>query len=75
MRDVNEILFSPVIPTELDFANGEYTFKSGKAIFGWRKTADGIIAYITVPDGVKGKIVFGTLDLELNAGYNEFLIK
>ena len=75
MCDVNEILFSPVIPTELDFANGEYTFKSGKAIFGWRKTADGIIAYITVPDGVKGKIIFGTLDLELNAGYNEFLIK
>ena len=74
MCDCNEILFSPVIPSGMDFAEGEYTFKSGNCKFGWRKTADGIVAYISVPEGVKGKFTLGTLDLELSEGYNEFFV-
>ena len=74
MRDCNEVLFSPVIPSDMDFAEGVYSFKSGSCKFGWRKTNAGIVAYITVPEGVKGKFTSGTLDLELKEGYNEFLI-
>ena len=74
MRDCNEVLLSPVIPSDMDFADGVYSFKSGSCKFGWRKTNAGIVAYITVPEGVKGKFTSGTLDLELKEGYNEFLI-
>ena len=74
MCDPNEIIFSPVIPEGFDFAKGEYIFKCGKSSFGWRKTDGGILAYITLPEGVKGRISCFNIDSELKPGYNEFLI-
>ncbi len=75
MCDSNEVLFSPVIPESIDFSEGEYIFKRGKSRFGWRKTDGGVLAYITLPDGVKGRIFCRGLDCELKVGYNEFFVK
>ena len=75
MNDCNEVLFSPVIPDGLDFAKGEYSFKSGSATFGWQRQDGAILAYITMPEGVKGRISYGNIDCELKTGYNEFALQ
>jgi alpha-L-rhamnosidase len=70
----SSVIFSPVIPSGLDHAEGEYIFQNGKAIFGWRRENDGILAYITLPEGVKGSYAYGDIKRELQVGYQEFYV-
>ena len=74
MRDVNEIIFSPNIPSGMDKTSGSFTFKSGKCDFGWKRTEIGITAFIDVPNGVYGEYVYSGTKLPLKEGYNEFSI-
>ena len=74
MRDKDEVIFSPSVPDLLDHAEASYSFKSGICHFGWRRNAEGILLHIDVPDGVKGRIEYGTLSLELSTGYQEFYV-
>ena len=64
-----------VLSIKLDFAKGEYSFKSGSATFGWQRQDGAILAYITLPVGVKGRISYGNIDCELKTGYNEFALQ
>ena len=74
MRDKDEVIFSPSVPDLLDHAEASYSFKSGICHFGWRRNAEGILLHIDVPDGVKGRIEYGTLSSELSTGYQEFYV-
>ena len=73
-RDKNEVVFSPVIPSSLDFAEGKYKFTSGEATYGWRREGEKIRAYVTLPEGVTGSFVTDKESVALVKGYNEFLI-
>ena len=75
MNDKNCVCFSPTVVRSLDFAEGRYQFDSGEAVFGWRLTDGGALAYITIPVGVYGAFEYDGRRLELSSGYNEFLIK
>ena len=66
--DVNEILFSPVLPTDMDYANAEY--KGVKA--GWERNGKKTRFYIDMPDGFHGKFVFNDVCETLKIGRNEF---
>lgn len=68
LNDTNEILFSPILPTNMEYANAEY--KGVKA--GWRRNGEKTRFYIDMPDDFHGKFVFGSVCDELKAGYNEF---
>lgn len=70
LDDINEVLFSPVIPTGMEYANAEY--KGVKA--GWRLDGERISAYIDIPKGFHGKFLFGERREELKTGHNEFVI-
>ena len=74
MRDKNEIIFSPTVPSSMDKASGSFTFKGGKCDFGWGRTENGVTAFIDVPSGVYGEYVYGGTRLTLKEGYNEFNI-
>ena len=75
MRDPNECLFSPVIPTGIDHAEGVYRFPTGEAKFGWRRDGDAVCAYISLPGGAFGEFCHGNMRRELTAGDAEFIIK
>ncbi|MBE6645470.1 MAG: hypothetical protein E7612_08885 [Ruminococcaceae bacterium] len=68
LENEKEILFSPVIPTGMDFAETEYN--GVKA--GWRRDGESIKAYVFLPEGFTGKLSFGSNMLTLANGYNEF---
>ena len=72
LRDVNEVIFSPTVPSCMDKASGSFDFKSGKCDFGWVRSNKGVTAYINVPSGVHGKLVYNGKSLTLKEGYNEF---
>ena len=72
MRDVNEVIFSPTVPSGMDKSNGSFTFKSGKCSFGWERTENGVKAFTDVPSGVHGKFTYNGRDIPLHTGYNEF---
>ena len=69
LDDINEICFSPVIPTGLDFAEAEY--KGAKA--GWRREGEKILAYIELPEGMNGYYEHGGKRCSLKVGRNEFI--
>ena len=73
--DPSSVIFSPVIPSNLDYARGEYLFPSGLATFGWRRENGKVLAYITLPEGVKGSFAFGDIACRLKAGYQEFAVE
>ncbi len=75
VSDPSSVIFSPVIPAGLDHAEGEYVFPSGKASFGWRRENCKILAYITLPEGVKGSFAFADIVYRLKVGYQEFTIE
>ncbi len=75
MRDTSEVLFSPVIPTGIDCAEGSYRFSTGEARFGWRREKNGVLAYITLPEGAFGHFEFKTERVPLSSGYNEFFLE
>ncbi len=75
LSDPSSVTFSPVIPSGLDHVEGEYVFPSGKASFGWRRENGKILAYITLPEGVKGNFAFGDTACRLKSGYQEFTIE
>lgn len=68
LENKNEILFSPIIPSEIDYAEAEYN--GVKA--GWRRDGESIKAYVFLPEGFTGKLSFGSNMLTLANGYNEF---
>ena len=74
VNDLASLIFSPVIPSNLDFARGEYLFPSGSCTFGWRREENKILAYITLPEEVKGSFVFGDVINQLKTGYQEFIL-
>jgi alpha-L-rhamnosidase len=73
--DSSSVIFSPVIPSNLDFARGEYLFPSGLSTFGWRRENGKLLLYITLPEGVKGSFVFRDVTCPLRSGYQEFKIE
>jgi hypothetical protein len=75
MRDINEIVFAPIIPSMLNEANGSYRFQSGICKFGWKKNDTGIASYITVPENVHGHFIYKEKTIELKEGENSFLIQ
>lgn len=70
LDDINEVLFSPVIPSGMEYANASY--KGVRA--GWRRDGDKTVAYIDVPEGYHGSFVFGERSETLKKGYNEFTL-
>lgn len=74
VTDPDSFVFSPVVPTAIDYAEGRYRFSRGEATFGWRREKDKILAYITVPKGVKGSFAYGDATFDLTDGYHEILI-
>ena len=72
MRDVNEVIFSPTVPSGMDKANGSFSFKDGECSFGWERTENGVKAFIDVPRAVYGKFIYKDRDIPLQTGYNEF---
>lgn len=75
MRDINEVIFAPKIPKDLDRADGTYRFSSGVARFGWCREGCGVRAYITVPKGVVGFFEHTNIRKTLEEGYNEFFVE
>ena len=62
------LLFSPVIPSGINFAEAEY--KGVKA--GWCRKADKIEAYIDMPEGFNGHFEHDGKKTKLHVGRNEF---
>ncbi len=71
MKNTNELLFSPIIPDSIDFAEAEY--KGARA--GWKRNGESIIAYIDVPESFCGSFVYGGTSKRLEVGHNEFILK
>ncbi|MBQ9227936.1 MAG: family 78 glycoside hydrolase catalytic domain [Eubacterium sp.] len=53
-----ELLIQPYVGGTLTFAEAEYHSAKGKIISRWDKTENGYTLSITVPDGIKTKVVF-----------------
>ena len=71
LENKNEILFSPVIPSGIDHADAEYC--GVKA--GWVRNGEVINAYVDLPEGFVGTVIYGDTRNELKHGHNEFVLK
>ena len=69
-----ELVFSPVFPKSLDYAEAEYRFECGTAKCGWRRQGGKLILSADLPDGVKGVYKGVQEQLELHTGHNEITL-
>ena len=74
MTDINEIIFAPIIPSTLEYANGSFEFKKGTCEFGWERKDGSVIANIAVPKNVHGYFIYGNKKLALKEGINTFCL-
>ncbi len=69
-RDAKEILFSPKIPSGMEYAEAKFM---GVRV-GWRRVGEKLHFYADIPEDFKGKFVYGDISEELKIGHNEFNI-
>ncbi len=73
--DVNEILFAPHIPSSLSSAEGWIDLPAGRAVGGFRREGATTVLYVTLPEGAHGTFRYGTHELPLSVGCNEFCLE
>lgn len=68
VRDINEIVISPVIPSKLERASARYSTKCGEISVEWKKKGDSVHLEAFVPDGIKAEFVYKNQKQSLTAG-------
>ena len=68
VRDINEIVISPVIPSKLERASARYSTKCGEISVEWKKKGDSVHLEAFVPYGIKAEFVYKNQKHSLTAG-------
>lgn len=75
LNDMNSFIIKPHIPKDLRSASGSYRRTNGELRCSFERKNDDIYFDISVPEGMHGMFVYGSLSQELVGGTYSFTVK